>query len=66
MFKLIGHVVVFAIGLGVGVYWGVHNPTDAVRLANIEQAKIDLARQQVLKATNPTPAPAPAPQPASP
>jgi hypothetical protein len=53
MFKLIGHVVIFFIGAGVGVYWGVHHPTQAANLADTETARIQqavaAAKQQVLQ-----------------
>jgi hypothetical protein len=58
MAKLITHLLVFAIGAGVGVYWGVHNPTDAVRLSNLEQAKMEQAKQVLTVPVQPvTPSP---------
>jgi hypothetical protein len=45
MFKVVTHVLVFAIGAGVGVYWGVHNPTEAQKAADFEQARIEQAKQ---------------------
>lgn len=54
MFKLIGHLVVFVVGAGVGVWWGVHHPEQAQNLAAVEQAKIEQAiaqgKQQALQA----------------
>ncbi len=43
MFKLIGHLVVFGVGTAVGVWWGVHHPTQAQDFAAIEDAKIQQA-----------------------
>ena len=64
MFKLIGHAVVFVVGAGVGVYWGVHHPVQAANLSDIESTKIQAAvaqakqtlLQQVVAEQNSTPA----------
>jgi hypothetical protein len=44
--KLITHSVVFLAGAGVGVYWGVHNPTAAANLSDLESAKVQQAVAQ--------------------
>jgi hypothetical protein len=53
MLKLIGYLVVFVIGAGAGVWWGVGHPSAAADLANTEQLKISeavaLARQNLLQ-----------------
>jgi hypothetical protein len=46
MIKLITHAAVFLIGAGAGVYWGVHNPTAAANLSDIESAKVQQAVAQ--------------------
>jgi hypothetical protein len=46
MIKLITHAAVFLIGAGAGVYWGVHNPTTAANLSEIESAKVHQAVAQ--------------------
>jgi cytoskeletal protein RodZ len=43
MFKLIGHLVVFVIGAGAGIWWGVYHPTEAQELTATEHAKIESA-----------------------
>ena len=58
MFKIITHVLVFAVGAGAGVYWGVNHPSQAQNVANVEQAKIDQVKQAAQKVTNQA-APAP-------
>jgi hypothetical protein len=53
MLKLIGLVVVFAIGAGAGVWWGVYHPAQAADMVNDEQLKISqevaLAKRSLLK-----------------
>jgi hypothetical protein len=41
--KLVTHLVVFALGIGAGIYWGVQHPTAAADLAGREQLKIQAA-----------------------
>jgi hypothetical protein len=43
MLKLIGHAVVFVIGAGSGVYWGVHHPVAAANISDTESAQIQQA-----------------------
>jgi hypothetical protein len=54
MFKIIGHLVVFVVGVGAGVWWGVNNPTEAAKLAGGEQARIQqavaIAKRDLLRA----------------
>jgi hypothetical protein len=71
MFKLIGHLVVFVVGAGVGVWWGVSHPQMAQNLATMEQVKIQQAiaqgKQQALQAvqTDLTASPTGMPNPAT-
>jgi hypothetical protein len=60
MFKLISHLVIFALGAAVGVYWGVNHPSDAQRIADQEAADVALAKQKVLQDLNAAQPPAPA------
>jgi CHASE3 domain sensor protein len=53
MFKLITHVLVFAIGAGAGVYWGVNHPSQAQQVEMREQARIDQAKQVLTNVTKP-------------
>jgi hypothetical protein len=70
MFKLIGHLVVFVIGAGLGVWWGVHNPVQAQNVAAVEEAKMNqyiaLGKQQALQSVQQAQAAAPPTAPASP
>ena len=60
MIKLITHVLVFAVGAGAGVYWGVNHPSQAQHIADMEQARIDQARLQASKLGNQPMQPQPA------
>jgi hypothetical protein len=47
MIKLITHLLIFVIGAGVGMAWGVHHPQEAQNLdlriqKEVAQAKVDL------------------------
>jgi hypothetical protein len=48
MFKHLVHLIFFAAGAGVGIWWGVNHPTQAQDLAAQEQAKV----QQAIDAAN--------------
>lgn len=48
MFKHIVHIIFFAAGAGVGIWWGVNHPTQAQNLAAQEQIKV----QQAIDAAN--------------
>jgi hypothetical protein len=74
--KLIVHFVVFALGAGLGVYWGVHHPDEASQVSDFEgreavkikaevaKAKIDLLQKVMAdNAAHAAPAPSPAAQP---
>jgi hypothetical protein len=48
--KLISHLILFALGAGAGVYWGVNHPDLAARehlkiQAAVSQAKIELLQR---------------------
>ncbi len=58
MFKLITHVLVFAIGAGAGVYWGVNHPSQAQQIEIKEQARLDQLKQGISKVANPPSTPA--------
>jgi flagellar basal body-associated protein FliL len=68
--KLVVHLVVFAIGAGVGVWWGVNHPQQAQNIAAVEQAKMNqyiaMGKQQALQDVQQAQAAAPANAPASP
>ena len=51
--KLIVLLVGLAAGFGIGVYWGVHHPTEAATLSAQEEAKfieLQLQASQAIKA----------------
>ncbi len=58
MFKLITHVLVFALGAGAGVYWGVNHPSQAQQIEMREQARIDQAKQAISNVANAPSSPA--------
>lgn len=66
MIKLAIHLVVFAIGAGVGVWWGVNHPQQAQNIAAMEQTYIAQGKQQALQEVQQAQAAAPASAPASP
>jgi hypothetical protein len=43
MFKLLTHVLIFLVGAGAGVWWGVNHPSDAARIADTEQLRVEQA-----------------------
>jgi hypothetical protein len=53
MFKHIVHLIFFAAGAGVGIWWGVNHPTQAADIAAQEQIKMQqavaAAKQTVLQ-----------------
>ena len=62
MLKLIGHVVVFALGCGVGIWYGVHHQAQAQNIVAHEQvvaaqAKIALIKELHPELTNGSPIP---------
>jgi hypothetical protein len=63
MFKIISHAVIFLAGAGAGVYWGVHHPTQAASLSDMEAAKaqqaIAQAKLEVLQQVGPNQPPPP-------
>jgi hypothetical protein len=48
MFKHIVHLIFFAAGAGVGIWWGVNHPKEAQDVAAQEQVKV----QQAIDAAN--------------
>jgi hypothetical protein len=44
--KLISHLLIFALGICAGIYWGVNHPTAAAKLTSREQIKIQAAVSQ--------------------
>jgi len=48
MLRLIVNVVIFAIGVGLGIVWGVHHPTQASTIALHEQIAASKAKIEVL------------------
>jgi hypothetical protein len=57
--KFIVHVLIFAIGCGLGVLWGANHPTQAADIATKEQtaifqAKIDVLSHVVDNTSDPT------------
>jgi hypothetical protein len=56
LMKIASHVVVFAIGAGGGIWWGVHNPAQAQQISDSEQqtamrvkAAVAQGKQQALQ-----------------
>ena len=47
MIKLLFILVALAAGFGLGVYWGVHHPADAQKLASVEERQF-VEKQKVL------------------
>ena len=47
MIRLLLILVALAVGFGVGVYWGVHHPADAQKLASVEERQF-VEKQKVL------------------
>jgi hypothetical protein len=47
MIRLVLILVALAVGFGVGVYWGVKNPTQAQQLASVEEKQF-IEKQKVL------------------
>lgn len=47
MIRLVPMLVMLGVGFGVGVYWGVHHPADAQKLAGVEEKQF-LEKQKVL------------------
>jgi hypothetical protein len=57
--KFIVHVLIFAIGCGLGILWGVNNPRQAADVANREQVgifkgKITLLNELIVNTSDPT------------
>jgi hypothetical protein len=50
MFKMIFLLVGLVLGFGLGVYWGVHNPTQASDLAKKEQEWFLKGKMEATKA----------------
>jgi hypothetical protein len=49
--KLLFHAVVFALGAGLGIWWGVNHPTQASIIASREDVAINKIKAGVAKAT---------------
>ena len=47
--KLLFHLVVFAVGAGLGIWWGVNHPSEAQDVAAREQAAVATARIELLQ-----------------
>src|SRR5689334_14818689 len=47
MIKLLFILVALGAGFGLGVYWGVHHPADAAKLADVESRQF-VEKQKVL------------------
>ena len=47
MIKLVLILVALAVGFGVGVYWGVHHPAEAQKIATAEERQF-VEKQKVL------------------
>jgi len=62
--RLIADVVIFLVGAGLGVWWGVYHPVQAARVANVEQQTEQKIVQEAHNLSQPSNTPAPAPAPA--
>jgi hypothetical protein len=49
MFKLVSHCVIFSLGAGLGVWWGVNHPTQAAIIAGREDTYITRAKTEAQK-----------------
>jgi hypothetical protein len=47
--KLLIHLLVFAVGCGMGIWWGANHPIQAADIAQREQDKASQIRMQVLE-----------------
>jgi hypothetical protein len=47
--KLISHLLILAVGAGLGIWWGVNHPTEAQNLAAREQAAVSQAKIDLIQ-----------------
>ena len=48
--KLLIHLLIFALGIGLGIWWGVNHPTQAATVAARENVAISKIKTEVAKA----------------
>ncbi|MDP9174456.1 MAG: hypothetical protein M3O30_11400 [Planctomycetota bacterium] len=53
--KLLIHLIVFAAGAGLGIWWGVNHPNEAATIAQREQTEAAKIRLQVLQQLDDSP-----------
>ncbi|MGA2443602.1 MAG: hypothetical protein ABSH08_21830 [Tepidisphaeraceae bacterium] len=47
--KHLYHLIIFAAGLGLGIWWGVNHPSEAQMVATREQAAVSQAKIDLLQ-----------------
>jgi hypothetical protein len=53
--KLLIHLVVFSVGCGMGIWWGVNHPVEAANIHDLEEQKAAQIRVEVLKQLDDSP-----------